>query len=313
MIDEHYKASLPEEKRARWDAAMREYELVVRRNFERRRGAPFTDAEWAVEAATGDLRFTGSYQPGHSKSALFARLLEGRPALPLPPPLAYSYPWYEAVEAEAPIDGVEVAFEGERASAMTLGEYLRSRPEVTGAIGVVQINQSMWSLLERTGDVAIVTYGEWAAAGYRWRISWVDLDVDQAPSYICCWHDRSKERIRTGDELWAESSWHVMKSIDAMRRVSQGLDPELSESDRASKSAAWLLESARATAQREIKRRTDRGWPAVPGESAIRKQIKTRFSEYLHGGDRQRPRYRIAADGRLRARMWRLERIAPKT
>lgn len=40
--------------------------------------------------------------PGHPKSALFARLLNGLPALPVAPPTSYSDPWYELIEQEGP-------------------------------------------------------------------------------------------------------------------------------------------------------------------------------------------------------------------
>ena len=40
-------------------------------------------------------------EPG-PKSALFARLLSGKPPLAFPPPLSFQQPWYESVEAEGP-------------------------------------------------------------------------------------------------------------------------------------------------------------------------------------------------------------------
>lgn len=36
------------------------------------------------------------------KSALFARLLSGKPPLAFPPPVSFKYPWYECVEAAGP-------------------------------------------------------------------------------------------------------------------------------------------------------------------------------------------------------------------
>jgi hypothetical protein len=41
------------------------------------------------------------HRPG-PKSALFARLLEGKEPLPFPPPTSFSYPWYDLVELPGP-------------------------------------------------------------------------------------------------------------------------------------------------------------------------------------------------------------------
>lgn len=297
---------LTEEQSARWDHALVEYDRVFRANRERDRGHPFDDLEWVKEREA--IGVFHSYQPGHPKSALFRRLLDGEPALPFPPPCAYSYPWYEVVESKQPITGVQVAFEGERGSAMTLGEHMRSRPKIPG-VGIVQIHQSIWTLLERADDMAIVTYGDWAASGARWRLSWIEIPASETRGFICCWHDRSKTRISTRNELWAESEFHVMKGVNDMRAVHAG-EPLPHNKEDQSAHAKMMLEGRVRSAQDKIQKRLDRGWPALPDRRAIRAMIEKTFNSYLQQKDSPRPSFRVDADGRLLALQWQIERIA---
>lgn len=297
---------LTDAQSARWDQAIVEYDRVFRENAERQKGRAYSDEEWVQ--AREKFGIFHSYQPGHSKSSLFRRLLNGEQALPFPPPCAYSYPWYEVVESKAPIDGIWVAFEGERASAMTLAEHMRRKPQDPG-IGIVQIQQSVWTVLERVGDVAIVTYGEWAKAGARWRLSWVENLASETRGFICCWHDRSKRRISTRDELWAESEFHVMKGINDMRAVHAGEELQLDRDD-SSTHAKMIIESRKEAATEKIQKRVSRGWPALPDRRAIRAMTEKFFNSYLqHKGD-PRPSYRIDDQGRLIALQWRIERIS---
>ena len=72
-------SALTDEQRARYDWAVAEYARIQAEN----------------RARTGD---TGKVHQISPKSALFARLLSGQPALPFPPPTSYSYPWYDLIE-----------------------------------------------------------------------------------------------------------------------------------------------------------------------------------------------------------------------
>jgi hypothetical protein len=70
------------------------------------------------------------HYPG-PKSALFARLLSGKPALPHPPPTSYSYPWYALID-----DGFSdnVSIDGFSASM--------------GKPGVI-INHAIWTIMSK--------------------------------------------------------------------------------------------------------------------------------------------------------------------
>lgn len=77
---------LTEEQRARYEWAVAEYTRIQEENRQR--------LDQVGEKAV-------AYQIG-PQSALFARLLEGKAALPYPPPTSYSYPWYDLIEKPGP-------------------------------------------------------------------------------------------------------------------------------------------------------------------------------------------------------------------
>lgn len=81
------RTRMTDDERARFDAAMTAYDAVQRSN-----------QQWPQ---TMEALLPGYHRPG-PKSALFHRLLSGKPALPFPPPTAFSYPWYDVVETPGP-------------------------------------------------------------------------------------------------------------------------------------------------------------------------------------------------------------------
>lgn len=77
---------LTEAQRARYDWAVAEYNRIQEENRLRLEQA----GKQAVPHQIGP------------KSALFARLLDGKEPLPHPPPTSYSYPWYDIIEKSGP-------------------------------------------------------------------------------------------------------------------------------------------------------------------------------------------------------------------
>lgn len=76
------------------------------------------------------------------KSALFQRLMEGKEPLPIPPPRAFSYPWYSLID-----DGYGYPFEVWKAEDNLFG------------FPAVGIDQSVWKLEQELGeDNFIVSY-----------------------------------------------------------------------------------------------------------------------------------------------------------
>ena len=82
---------LTDAQRKNWDAAIAEYARVQK-----------TNPGYALEQSAQDGNMPGGNIMRASRSALFARLLEGKPALPHPPPTRYAHPWYAVIEEPGP-------------------------------------------------------------------------------------------------------------------------------------------------------------------------------------------------------------------
>ncbi len=142
---------LTDEQKLNWDWASEEYRRVQELTFEHRFGALSPEDIGALlnrfEIPGGDpeiLRarlqefWNASGGAGHPKSALFARLLDGKQALPAPPPTSYSYPWYECIEGRGPFD-VQVALPPDPASLPTAPSLVG-----TGQLPTILINHCPW-------------------------------------------------------------------------------------------------------------------------------------------------------------------------
>ncbi len=165
--------NLTPEQSARWEQARLEYARVQEANLDQalaglapddiaeycaRHGLPTDDraalrAHWRV--TYGPL----SSNAGHPKSALFARLLSGRPALPFPPPTSYSYPWYAVIEDDGPFP---VILEG----AITLGSLARGTGGAAG-LYTVGINQCDWAVIQENPAFADLRRWQDALAATR--------------------------------------------------------------------------------------------------------------------------------------------------
>lgn len=180
------KNSLDVAQRRRWDWAVAEYQRVQEANVDRelltmtaseqsRLLASFRDRQPDDSKTLRDyLLLMGGLMAGgagNPKSALFARLLDGKPALPLPPPTSYSYPWYSVVEQAGPH---QVCITG----VPTVGGIVRG---TGGAKGVftLGINQCAW---------AVLWYNE---AAQRLRELQEELAATATPeapgSHYCCY------------------------------------------------------------------------------------------------------------------------------
>lgn len=183
--------SLTEEQRSRWDASIIEYNRVQRENAERDL-LNMTDEERSRHAArvgTTDEALLKSLkslssQPGDSKSALFARLLNGQKALEFRPPLSYSYPWYDVIEEPGPHHAsLGLVYEAN-------GSFNRKRSS-SGSL-CLTINQSSWKVRS------------WNAAAQA--LMELDIELEKTaqkdesdkswPSMIYDWSDSFYERVR---------------------------------------------------------------------------------------------------------------------
>lgn len=111
---------LTDEQRGRWDWAIAEYQTILNRNVERQIGRmsvqdkenllhSFPMFRMGAESLDDDVRkvlrlfhgLSGGAE-GDPRSALFARLLLGKPPLERPPPSTFHHPWYEVIEDDGP-------------------------------------------------------------------------------------------------------------------------------------------------------------------------------------------------------------------
>jgi hypothetical protein len=116
---------LTEEQRARYEWAVAEYARIQEENRVR--------VGQAGESAA-------SHQIG-PQSALFARLLEGKAALPYPPPTSYSYPWYDVIEQP-----------GSHHVSIGGGVSVAGIAHWDGGIGTdehIVLNQCSWTILHK--------------------------------------------------------------------------------------------------------------------------------------------------------------------
>lgn len=145
---------LPPEQQARWDWAVAEYDRIQDENLDRAIAKMSPDERRQIMASLRDEGEDDTHRlrehlkafrdlmgggAGNGKSALFARLLQGKPALPFPPPTSLSYPWYAVVEEDGPFN---VMVDG-----LTFGE-----PELDARIkkgAVITINQCLWTVVSR--------------------------------------------------------------------------------------------------------------------------------------------------------------------
>lgn len=108
--------NLSAEQLARWDTAIAEYHRITAENIARDGGGEFASIMTAGQA-------------GNPKSALFARLLSGKAALPYPPPVSFGYPWYAIIEDDRP-------------HAVVVKPTYRNRK-------VIGINQQCWDVVTK--------------------------------------------------------------------------------------------------------------------------------------------------------------------
>lgn len=278
---------------------------------------------------------------GDTKSALFARLLSGKPALIHAPPCSHSYPWYGAIEeigpheVEAQIIPVEEVLEGERdmlayleRSARDDSSFLAPQEQQIAlaqqreivktaeerGLPAVAINRQRWRVTEiiRPGAEYLVTYGKWADLGFQWRISRDRVPAAEAEIHLVCWHDKSKERITSVDELLAEARWHVMQYVESLAKSMappqpsdlRALLPHGEEHLRA------FIDLEAEELRHDIEKRLQAGKPAVPEGDEIEAMVTQRFNSYLESRA-DWGTFEVGADGLLYVTVWRLTRLAP--
>ena len=174
---------LTAEQRDRWPWAVQEYTRVIRQNIERQMCRMSDDDKDALlhsfpfhrraNRIDEDVReilhmFYGMSggEGGDGHSALFARLLDGKPALDRPPPSSFHRPWYALVEEEGPF-----------AVQVTDAHMMAVDGEVEGGSGyafLLGINECPWEVEKANGPgrALLVLHGQLEqhshVDGYGW-------------------------------------------------------------------------------------------------------------------------------------------------
>lgn len=184
-------------------------------------------------------------QPGHPKSALFARLLDGKLPLKYRPPTSFSYPWYAVIEDDGPweverVDRCKTVDDFMYATDQSDGPALDPSTEWTDPHPMLEINQCGWLLADRVNDhCAIVSFGAWMSAGWTWRLVREKIPATSSDCFIASWHNPALQRITTLQDLHLEQRWHVMENA---RRASLVLSPEEVEERTDALVQQWLTD-----------------------------------------------------------------------
>jgi hypothetical protein len=124
----------------------------------------------ARSATSGDELFA---------SSLFRRLLDGKQELPFPPPLSFSFPWYDVIEGSGPWDVVVTGVD----ECQKLPHLRRYMVNPIAPNQCVLINDYLWRVNEIVSPVHfIVTQPGWFSKGFQ-RV----LKNETKPDQSSCW------------------------------------------------------------------------------------------------------------------------------
>lgn len=303
--------NLTPEQTQNWDSALSGYAEIQAKNqaddfanmtcaereFYKSEGAETDDQ---IKALMGKFSHMMSGGVGNSKSALFARLLEGKQPLPFPPPCSYSYPWYGVIEDAGPWAI------GPTSDAKVLDE-LKYTDESSGEVRIL-INQASWLLVsEQSTTEAIVTFNKWDKQGYTWRLAREAVSTVDATGFILAYHDKDLRRITTLAQLFKEQRWHIEKRY---ARLAYAIDVDLAAKYIETEAAianynGHVAQGVVTQAQALLQSRRDLALPDLPTEEELVVLTKDSVQRYL---DRD---YFADADGRLFIWLWRLHRLTP--
>lgn len=297
------KNNLTKEQKSRWDWAVLKYRQIREKNTlsafeeldENERLNIVQDLQEARE-------FNGSLTSEilDEKSALFARLLDGKKPLLYPPPCAYSYPWYSVVEDNGPWD---LSLETSNLEEL-FWENLSGEQEIL-------IEQTPWKVIRKiSNDEVLVTFGKWQDMGFEWRLVRRKKSCKDTVSFICSHHDSKIPRITTYEQLRDEQMYHVIKEYDKIKLV---LDNDFKKSYEEDLSLKYgkhfgetFLNSDIKTGEELLKVRREKKLSDYPTIEELVFFTEKRVKEYLSSG------YSLDSAGNLYVDVWVLEKVAGK-
>lgn len=295
------KNKLTKEQQGRWDWAVCKYREIREQNtlhsFEELNEEEklhlmqeLTEAKEFKGALTVDML--------DEKSALFARLLDGKNPLIYPPPCAYSYPWYEVIEENGPWNlSIEAADLKE-----LIWENLHGESQIL-------IEQTPWKIIDKKSDnEVVVTFGKWESLNFKWVLKKVQKSCAQTKSFIYCHHKPSVSRITTVEELRNEQLYHINKEFDKVKLV---LDEEFAHNYKKSlcdkygdnNMTATILLSEIQLGKDIINERQLLKLSQYPSHVEIDYMVNEKVKEYFTSG------YSHDEEGNLFVQVWVLEKM----
>ncbi len=307
---------LTEEQQQNWDISMDAYAKVLEENCQREfRDMTEKDKKkfmgsWKISHFTDEdvlkqLRATsmfGANPPGHEKSSLFSRLLNGQNPLRNPPPLSFSYPDYHVVESSSPIEITML-------SANNVKSLINQKTEFIPYKHVV-INQSGWKVVKVISDEVIhLTNARWEKEGFVWELKISEISALDSQIAIIPHHNPSLGKITTLEDLKKEILFQSKDYFYAIKLAQSKEEYEHYEKLMSEKynqfgnvMASQKLEHGKVILQK----RKDNGLSEYPTEEEINsyaeeKLTKRYFNEYF------------VKDGVLHKKAVMLKRIFPAT
>lgn len=295
------KNKLNKEQQNRWDWAVLKYREIRENNtlnsFEELNE---TERLQLIQELNEAKEFNGALTIDvlDEKSALFARLLEGKNPFIYPPPCAYSYPWYEVIEDNGPWT---LSLETQKFEEI-VWENLHGEQQVL-------IEQTPWKIISKISENEIkVTFGKWENLDFQWVLKKVNKSCAETKSFIYCHHKPGVARITNYEDLKNEQIYQINKEFDKVKLV---LNKDYKDTYKFmlikkygnSHVMQSLLSAEIESGKSLLEERRQSGLTDYPNENEIQQMVEENISKYLNSG------YVVNNEGQLLVEVWELEKI----
>jgi len=191
------------EQQSRWNSSIKEYDRIMQSNIARYGES----SEW-LELA------------GHPKSALFARLLEGKEALQYPPPKLGSYPNYLLIEKPGP-----------HAIKLETRSIVQSKMNQAEVKGGIILEDSLWTICHQNeaaskliGILKNYTDGQNFNTLSPNSESYIRLlnSLKERPEWIVRFGEWPEYRLYMGRTIMTASKWYAFKKEIDLKQLGGG-------------------------------------------------------------------------------------------
>ncbi len=317
------KKELTEEQKNNWDKAIVNYSKVLELNALSQLKAMKDDEKLKlmrtndINSFTEDdllkeLLFCASVMgnsPGHEKSALFFRLLSGKPVFKNPPPKSYSYPDYGIIESN---DKRELMLDGNEVEKLIIEKsQFTSYPHIN-------INQSAWKVLEVVSSAKVqLTHSHWENKGFVWELELDEITAEESGCAICCSYDSSIKKLTTYEQLLKECRFvaeehfyllNIANDLAEYKKYEEKMSAKYPKEKTGTGMISVFLQNqlnhTLEKAKNMVQERIEKGLPSKPTEEEIQEYAKNREKQYLR--DEYFPK-----NGLLYKKAWMMKRVAP--